>query len=297
MIASAVKFAVTKGMKGLGFSESTAKKVGWAFYGVTVLGTLDVLSIGAEAAIAAGGEAVGAFIPEAGEFVTAALTVTDVAAAADAIAPIALVTDVGYSATKLIAKNFEPDFCGNILLFSADPSKETKLRVDREFREIEQSIRKSRLRDRFVLHSHLAARPQDLTHALLEGDADIVHFSGHGTEAGCLCFENDRGETVTVPAEAIGGVFAQLRRRVRCVVLNACFSIKQAKAILNHVDFVIGMKAEIGDKAAIAFSTGFYQAIGSGYPIEQAFELGKSMIQFSQKDQHLIPVLLTSRLN
>ncbi|GEM_PF-5898633 len=48
---------------------------------------------------------------------------------------------------------------------------------------------------------------------------------------------------------------------VECVLPNACYSEVQAKAISQHVNYVIGMNKTIGDKAAIAFSVAFYDAL------------------------------------
>ncbi len=50
---------------------------------------------------------------------------------------------------------------------------------------------------------------------------------------------------------------------VHCVVLNACYSEPQARAIVRHIDYVIGMKQAIGDESAIKFSVGFYDALGA----------------------------------
>ncbi len=55
------------------------------------------------------------------------------------------------------------------------------------------------------------------------------------------------------------------------------------------------MKKEIGDAAAIAFSSGLYQGLGAGLGVEKAFEIGVSRIQFGPTNQHLIPMLLKNK--
>lgn len=79
---------------------------------------------------------------------------------------------------------------------------------------------------------------------------------------------------------------------MQCVLLNACFSLTQAKAINQHIKYVIGMRDEIGDKAAIEFAVGFYDALGAGRPVEKAFAFGCNAIQLYGLPDHLIPVLL-----
>lgn len=47
---------------------------------------------------------------------------------------------------------------------------------------------------------------------------------------------------------------------------------------MKHIDYVIGMRDSVFDKAAIAFSIGFYDSLGYGRNIEEAFSLGKNAI-------------------
>jgi hypothetical protein len=42
---------------------------------------------------------------------------------------------------------------------------------------------------------------------------------------------------------------------------------------------VIGMRQAVPDQAAIAFATGFYQGVGTGQGIEEAFQAGCKAIQ------------------
>ena len=79
-------------------------------------------------------------------------------------------------------------------------------------------------------------------------------------------------------AEALSNLF-RLLPNVNCVLLNACYSEEQADAIVTHINYVIGMRQEIRDDAAIAFSKGFYRALGYGFSIEQAYEFGCNAIQ------------------
>src|ERR1017187_2142745 len=73
--------------------------------------------------------------------------------------------------------------------------------------------------------------------------------------------------------------------------LNACYSDLQAKEIAKHIDYVIGMNEAIDDRAAIAFAIGFYQGLGAGRTIDQAYKLGCVQIILQGAPGHLIPVL------
>jgi hypothetical protein len=75
------------------------------------------------------------------------------------------------------------------------------------------------------------------------------------------------------------------------VVLNACYSETQAEAIHQHIDCVVGMNNPIGDRAAIEFAVGFYDALGAGRPYDQAYHFGCSAIALESIPEAMTPVL------
>lgn len=181
----------------------------------------------------------------------------------------------------------------SILFLAADPTNASRLRLGEEFREIQDKLKLSKFRDQFRLElPQLSVRPSDITQALLDTQPQIVHFSGHGTSTGALCFENFVGETHPIVPDALTSLFKKFSGQMNCVILNACYSEIQAKAISKHIEYVIGMNKAIGDKAAIAFAIGFYQALGGGRSIEDAYELGCTQIQLQNIPEHLTPVLI-----
>ena len=180
-----------------------------------------------------------------------------------------------------------------ILFLAADPTDASRLRLGEEFREIQGKLKQARFRDLFKLElPQLSLRPEDISQALLDTQPKIVHFSGHGTSTGALCFENQTGKTQLVQPEALAALFEQFSSHVNCVILNACYSETQAKAIAEHLEYVVGMKKAIGDKAAISFAVGFYQALGAGWTIEEAYKLGCVQISLQGIPEHQTPVLI-----
>lgn len=71
------------------------------------------------------------------------------------------------------------------------------------------------------------------------------------------------GQPKSVTGEALAGLFKLFDKKVKCVVLNGCDSQIQAKIIAQHIPYVIGMQEAIGDRAAIVFAVGFYDALGA----------------------------------
>lgn len=103
------------------------------------------------------------------------------------------------------------------------------------------------------------------------------------------------GNYQLVEPEALAAMFELFAEQVKCVVLNACYSETQAKAIAEHIPFVIGMNDQIGDKAAIAFAVGFYKALVANYPIEDAYKFGCVEIRLQGIPEHLKPVIFVKK--
>ncbi|MBD0264321.1 MAG: GUN4 domain-containing protein [Tolypothrix sp. Co-bin9] len=181
-----------------------------------------------------------------------------------------------------------------ILILAANPKGTSRLRLDEEVREIKSGLQRSQKRDQFFIELSSAVRSIDFRRAMLDVEPEIVHFSGHGEEDGGLAFEDEKGQVKFVDAEGLAGLF-KLFKQVECVVLNACYSEIQAKAIARHVNYVIGMSQEIGDRAAIAFSVAFYDALGAGRSVEFAYELGCAAIRLENIPENLTPKLLTKK--
>ncbi len=181
----------------------------------------------------------------------------------------------------------------SILFLAADPTDASHLRLGEEFREIQEKLKLAKFRDHFTLElPQLSVRPSDISQALLDAQPQIVHFSGHGTPTGALCFEDLVGKIHPIEPDALAALFEQFSGQVNCVILNACYAEIQAKAIAKHIKYVIGMNQAIGDKAAIAFAIGFYQALGGGRSIEEAYRFGCVQIQLHGIPEHLTPVLI-----
>jgi hypothetical protein len=63
-----------------------------------------------------------------------------------------------------------------------------------------------------------------------------------------------------------------MRHEIRVVLLNACYSGAQARAIGAHIDYIIGMRASVGDQTAAVFAAAFYSALGFERTIPEAFD-------------------------
>ncbi len=178
-----------------------------------------------------------------------------------------------------------------ILFLTANPTDTARLRLDVEYREVDDALLKARYRERFTLEMRPALRASDLQESMLHYQPGIVHFSGHGAPDG-LVFEDDAGKMRLVDPAAVAELFRILNPKVRIVVLNACWSAAQAEQIAPHVDCVIGMTQPVGDKAAIQFAAAFYRALGYGATVQAAFDFGLNQINLIGLKGAEIPTLL-----
>jgi hypothetical protein len=201
-----------------------------------------------------------------------------------------------FAPIKELEKDVNASAPKRILILSSNPKTTLRLRLDEEVREIQEGLRRSKYRDKFDIQSRWAVRLRDLRRALLDVEPQIVHFTGHGKKDGLLV-EDELGFAVRISKKALSGLFGLCANHVECVILGACYSGKQAAAIGKHIHYVIGMRKEIKDKAAIEFAVGFYDALGAGKSVEQAFEFGcNAVLQvFPDLNEHLIPILNKKR--
>lgn len=204
--------------------------------------------------------------------------------------PGASIQDVHYQSGAGAAEATAPRLHTKVLFLGANPITTPRLRLDNEVKLIEEALRASRMGDHFDLEQMWAVGDRDLQDGLLRHQPDILHLSGHGTEAGRLVLEPDAGTRVLgAPGlsfsaqdnsriDALGRMFSVAHGRIRCVVLNACYSVATASVIAAHVGCVIGMSQEIGDSAAARFSWSFYNALGYGANVKDAFELAAAQV-------------------
>ena len=183
-----------------------------------------------------------------------------------------------------------------ILFLASNPTDTARLRLDKEVREVGEGLKRSNERDQFDLVSKFAVRVDDLRRGLLDYSPRIVHFSGHGNGSGGILLENEQGLAAEVPDEALAGLFELCAGQIECVILNACLSDQQANAIAKHIPYVIGMNASVSDEAALEFAVGFYDALGAGRSIKDAFQFGRNAIALKGIPEHLTPVLIKKRL-
>lgn len=163
-----------------------------------------------------------------------------------------------------------------VLFMSAQPKETRELRLGEEARQIRQALTRTGRRIEMIETSALRAR--DLSWYLLDYDPDILHFSGHGYQGAILVERDDRTDW-PLEGSHLAKLFGIFKNRLRCVVLNSCFSGLQADPIAHTVGAVIARKEAVPDEPAIIFAEHLYEGLGFGRTLRESFELGCWQVQ------------------
>lgn len=177
-----------------------------------------------------------------------------------------------------------------VLFLASSPEDQATLRLDQETREIQKRIRTADFRDSIWVEWRLARQLPDLLQDLNEVGPDILHFSGHGSDAE-LAFEDADGMTRGLSNQQLGRLLEAAGGGIRLVVFNSCDSATQAKVAVERVEVAIGMETAIDDEAAKIFAGQFYNALGFGESIGQAFRQATFQMEAEGVGDHEIPQL------
>src|SRR2546421_1324441 len=146
---------------------------------------------------------------------------------------------------------------------------------------------------------------EQLRHLVASKRQRVVHFMGHGgrDEQGgaILCFEQDNGDLAIITAREL---VQRVRGSVFLVTLNACksatpgethFSNLAAALVRQKIPYALGMRFNILDDDARAFSREFYDDLARGTSVEEALLQARLTLAHSKRPWVIgVPVLYTA---
>lgn len=223
--------------------------------------------------------------------------------------------------SKIWDKTSAGDRARNVILFlTANPICYNRLAFDEECAAIERELRMTDGRDDFDFRSRWAVTSDEMMRHLNELRPTVIHFSGHGnsrygnsvgprrltrTHRGVannnmrrddgLFLQDDHGNPQCITAHALKMMIKTAATSARVVVLNACYSGTQAKALRTVVDCVVCMRGAIHDDAARTFAVGFYRALGNRRSIGNAVEQAIAVLAAKQLPDEYLPCCKTRR--
>lgn len=157
-----------------------------------------------------------------------------------------------------------------ILFLAANPHNTSPLDWAAEHRLLRNTLHDNVEAANCEILAQQAARPTELQMALATFRPHVVHFAGHGSDAG-IYLEDDEGRSCLVSGEWLELLLNLAQRHLRLVVLNACSSAAQVEKLRQLVDYVVGTSDAVADGAAVLFTAHFYRALGVGETVREAY--------------------------
>jgi predicted ATPase len=113
---------------------------------------------------------------------------------------------------------------------------------------------------------------------------NVVHFTGHGTDAGHILLEDGFGVAQFLSAQQVASLL--IVEQTPLVVLSTCFSEtvgRELHAAGVPAVVAIDSRVPIADHAAIIFAEHFYAALARGWSVGRAFEDAKNAVALDPK--------------
>jgi len=176
-----------------------------------------------------------------------------------------------------------------LLVLMACPDDQVQLDLSREAELITDVLQP--VRDDLQVVFGWSVGAADLLDLITDHKPTWLHFAGHGGRDGTLLLVGAAGSTHRVRYDALARFFGAVRTPPRCVVLNNCFSGAATTALTEYVDAVIGMRKQVSDEAAMAFTRKLYRELGRGLDLDEAFHLARAGLGTLEPPAHDLPQL------
>lgn len=180
----------------------------------------------------------------------------------------------------------------SVLVAIASPIDQPRLRTDRELEDIGQALAELVNQHRVDLDRLSPATLSSLAERLRREDVHVLHFIGLGRfdvehGEGSLVFEDARRRSSLVGDEQLATLLLD-HPGLRLVFLNSCEGARHGdldsfggvaqRLLQKGVPAVIAMQRTISDRAAVAFSRRFYEALAAGAAIDAAVSKGRRAV-------------------
>jgi hypothetical protein len=181
----------------------------------------------------------------------------------------------------------KPETPLRVLVIGGIVSTAAPLRLDQEQAIIERNLAMAIQRGDVVLQTLIGPMLEQELPSVLGGFCPhVLHVAGHGGLEGLVVTDRD-GRPRQLSASTLGRLLRNVKS-VKMVVLNGCelaaTDIEQpgmaATLAQLGIPTVVGMQFEISDVAALAFAEGFYEALGWGWPAEEAISWARSRMTY-----------------
>jgi len=159
-----------------------------------------------------------------------------------------------------------------VLFLAANPDSATRLELGREFDKIRDAINSAKYRAAFeLIPPKFSAQVESISAALISHRPHVVHFAGHGSHSQGLVLEDRNHRSMLIGPADLTALLKKLRRDIRLIFLNACYTNEHAQLLTEQFDYIIGSDGLIEDRCAAEFAGAFYRHLGEGGTVGEAF--------------------------
>lgn len=180
-----------------------------------------------------------------------------------------------------------------ILFVSANPLRGAALKVESEYKKVRARLSGKANWD--IRHTP-SATLEEVIDEIAEYKPLIVHFSAHGSLSEEIILNDEDGTPKPVPTKALEQLFKTMKGNIRVVVMNSCFSARQARAIAGFVDCVVGVKLKLIDDVGIKFSPRFYEELAKGKSVSAAYDMAMISVYGERPESGEIPRLFRGKV-
>jgi tetratricopeptide (TPR) repeat protein len=180
-----------------------------------------------------------------------------------------------------------------ILLLSAHPQASEAPYRKQEVKEIRKAIKRAKHGNLIEIEDRREIEATDFSQELSTIEPYVIDIFGADTGIERLVLETPARHSQRGNEELIADFFRLYSKSVECVIFNRCYLESQAREIVKHVKFVIGINCNLENAMAIEFLNEFYYQLGSSRTIKDSYDFGRNRLESKGfKDLHLLPVLL-----
>lgn len=180
-----------------------------------------------------------------------------------------------------------------ILVLAANPTGTDRFELEQEAETIERQLQQGRYGKDYIVRIEQGSKIEDLAGYLSTHRPTIVHVVGHGSATGEILIENDRQELEPVALSTLVELFTSVEQKIECLVLNSCFSVQMADALIKYIPCTIGIDEEIDELTVVTFTSEFYRGLATGKGYYKAFELGRAQVRSTELVDVDLPCFIT----
>ena len=177
-----------------------------------------------------------------------------------------------------------------ILILYSNPRDSSRLRLDKEHREISRIVEKLNYDSSRIKQLH-ATTVEDFVSTLRNEQYDVVQFSGHGSDDSIYLEDFFLKKGVKVTAKQIASLLSDACPNLNAAIFISCFSSSSIDKLISVAPYLITVTGLANDDESVTFVKSFYDSYLRNPSIEKAFNSAIANLNYYYKNPSLRPIL------